>query len=229
MVLQRVRLVAELLGETLLKRHVTHTHTQNARSKTQRAESSGRAVWSHLNARIAGSNPAEGMFVGFLCLKVLCRKRSLRRTNHSFRRVLPGGCDLEALRTRWPGSGLDGWATEESATYSDIDSEREWVINFSCWPFLTHKSPDDLCPMNLSRYLFRHITGCERSGLAEDSAILWNDDASRIIVSRPHYLWLSDWDPLPHRGSVISQKKGNLMFQNLASLNEKDYCLKEMH
>jgi hypothetical protein len=48
-------------------------------------------VCGHSIREIAGSNPAEGV-KGFIICCVLCRKRSLRRVDHSFRVVQMGAC-----------------------------------------------------------------------------------------------------------------------------------------
>jgi hypothetical protein len=49
---------------------------------------SGRAVYGRSPAAIVGSNPTEGMDVCLLCVCVV-RYRSLRRSDHPSRRVLP--------------------------------------------------------------------------------------------------------------------------------------------
>jgi len=68
-------------------------------------------VCVRLIAGIMGSNLAEGMDVRLLCL--LCRKRPLRRADHSFRETLPfvcvclNVCDLE---TSTPDGQSPVWA-----------------------------------------------------------------------------------------------------------------------
>ena len=46
-------------------------------------------VFGRLPAEIVGSNPTQGMDVCLLWVLCVVRQRSLRRTDHSFRGVLP--------------------------------------------------------------------------------------------------------------------------------------------